>query len=304
MQVTLFIISGLVGLLGGFVLSKADADSWRNRRVFIWTRVATALLISVLFSFIAGAELLAAAGVFLVCAVYLSFKHDPEFSTTKAQEALLVTTLLAAAVGDIFWQLIKKVSSPNPAEPPKSTRRPLATRADFSQKSPAPQKQDAAPAAPKAAFVSGTGMSEQEVLQKLLLEIGRLQKWTARPEAERATLVQLSSDVKKTETALNEAVLQLKNGTVDWRQICEHVEGLKQHQLPDELSKSLDALVAERAGKVEDTRKTVGEVSAKLRDTTGELKQQLEKPVLSPEELIDSANTALRAADELSAAKR
>lgn len=298
MQFLLFIAGALAGGLGTYFLRKEDPSAWRQRRAQVWGKVAVGLLLSFVLSYLLGAELLIAAAIVIVYATYASFKYDTENSVATAERSIAVTELLSSAIVNAAARQLRNlglIAEKQPVKPRASVARPVAT---------APASGDQNKATELKADPASPGLSEEAALQQLLVEIGRLQQWTARPEAERATLVQLAADVRNTETVLNAAVLQLKNGTVDWHKICGHVEGLKQHDLPEDLARSLDALVADRAGKLDETRKTVGEVSGKLRGSTGELKQHLDKPVQSPEELIDAANNAIRAAEELSAGKR
>lgn len=304
MSLWLSIFSILAGSAAGFAFCAKQASIWLQQRNLTWAMTAIAVLITVVASFIFGAELLLAGVAFLGFTVYGSFKNDPEFSVTVTKNSVEIGKMFVSIARDAATPLLKKLpigggSTIAPMIP--APRRP-ATPAPAPVATPKPQaapKQDA-PQAPAVTSVRG----EEEVLQELLVEIGRLQQWTARPEAERASLSQLSADVRNTEAALNEAVLQLRTGTVNWNKICEHVDGLKQHDLPETLAQSLDSLVSERAGKLDETRKTVGEVSDKLRQSSGHLKAELEKPVLSPEDVIDSANEAIEAADAISADAR
>jgi hypothetical protein len=145
-----------------------------------------------------------------------------------------------------------------------------------------------------------TSVSEQELLQALVVKIAQLQQWAARPESDRVAVAELTSQARKLEEALNEAVLKLDTGTTNWKEICSHIEGLSRHQLPSELSSALDALVQQRKDQLVDTRTDVADLSDKLRTTTGELKQKLATPVLSPEEVISSADVTLQSAEEVS----
>lgn len=295
------IFSILAGLAAGYAFSTKQAATWCAQRQLVWAISAIAVLSTIVASFIFGAEILLAGVAFLGVTVYGSFKNDAEFSQSTTKNSIEIGRLFVGFAREQTNALINKVAGRTVPRAPVVTARspaaPVSTPVAVVSPTPAP-KQDV----PQAPVVMERG--EEELLQELLVEIGRLQQWTARPEAERTALSQLSADVRNTEAALNEAVLQLKTGTVNWNKIVEHVTGLKQHDLPETLSQSLDSLVAERAGKLDETRKTVGEVSGKLRDSSTQLKAQLEKPVLSPEAVIDSANHAIEAADAISADAR
>jgi hypothetical protein len=295
------IFSILVGLAAGYAFTTKQASIWIAQRNLVWAMTAIAVLSTIVGGFIFGAEIMLAGVAFLGVTVYGSFKNDAVFSGLATKNSVEIGRLFVGFAREEGNKLINRLVDRTMVRKPDVVTEPRRP-ASAPVSAPAPQaapKQDA-PVAPVATIERG----EEEVLQELLVEIGRLQQWTARPEAERASLSQLSADVRNTEAALNEAVLQLKTGTVNWNKIVEHVDGLKQHDLPETLTQSLDSLVAERAGKLEDTRKTVGEVSDKLRQSSGQLKAELDKPVLSPEDVIDSANEAIEAADAISADAR
>lgn len=298
------IFSILAGLGAGFAFCTKQAATWRQQRTLTWAMAAIVVLVCTVASFVFGAQLMLAAVAFLAFTVYGAFKNDAEFSATLTKDGIETGKFFVGVAREAATPLLKKIGIAGSARPVVTTApvRPTASPAPVSTApTPAvqPAPQVAAPAAP-----AKMELSEEEVLQQLLVEIGRLQQWTARPEAERTALVQLSADVRNTKDALNEAVEQLRTGTVNWNKICEHVAGLKQHDLPETLSQSLDALVSERAGKLDETRKTVDDVSGKLRQSSGQLKAKLETPVLSPEDVIEAANDAIETADAVTAEAR
>ncbi|MBX9573842.1 MAG: hypothetical protein K2X77_33405 [Candidatus Obscuribacterales bacterium] len=301
------IFSILAGLGAGFAFCTKQAATWRQQRTLTWAMAAIVVLVCTVASFIFGGELMLAAVAFLAFTVYGSFKNDAEYSRALAKDSIETGKSFVGVAREAAIPLLAKLRFRTSSIPVRTTvSHPAIVPARKAPVSPAPAPvvqaepmQEPAPAAP-----AKTELSEEEVLQQLLVEIGRLQQWTARPEAERTALVHLSADVRSTEAALNEAVLQLRTGTVNWNKICEHVAGLKQHDLPETLSQSLDALVSERAGKLDETRKTVDDVSGKLRQSSGELKAKLETPVLSPEDVIEAANDAIETADAVTAEAR
>lgn len=145
-----------------------------------------------------------------------------------------------------------------------------------------------------------TSYSEEQLLQQLVVKVAQLQQWASRSESDREAVAELTKQARLLEEALFEAVQKLDTGTTDWKEICRHIEGLSRHQLPTELTNALDDLVKQRAGKLDDTRTDVAQLSNQLRATAGELKQKLAAPVLSPEEVISTADAALKSAEEVS----
>lgn len=293
--VSLFIVGPLLGAIAVAPLALAQDWKWREKRALLWAGVGAEVLALLVASSIFGLATLPLSIPVLLCgASYLAYKNDPFFAnlagkackrSLAALEVLVFGSPEDAHCGDSCEDFAQPAPAARPAETQAAKVRPATQEVPVPAICPMPRKP----------------LSEQEVLEQLLREVARLQQWAARPEAERVALAQLTEQARSTESALNAAVEQLKTGTINWKDICAHIEGLKRHQLPAELSNSLDGLVAERAEKLDDTRHHVGDLSQQLRSTTGELKKKLDKPVLSPEQVINSADEALRAADAVSA---
>ena len=144
-----------------------------------------------------------------------------------------------------------------------------------------------------------TSYNEEQLLQQLVTKVGQLQQWAARPEADRKAVAELTKQARELEEALFAAVRTLDTGTTDWKDICTHIEALSRHQLPAELSSALNELAKQRAGKLDDTRTDVAQLSNQLRSTANELKEKISTPVLSPEEVIETADAALLSAQQI-----
>ncbi|MBX9685093.1 MAG: hypothetical protein K2X27_00250, partial [Candidatus Obscuribacterales bacterium] len=215
---SLFLLGPLLGLVSVAVLSCVPRYKWQQQRFVSWSCVAgTVLAQFVLSSLLGTAALLTAVPVVLAYAAYVASKNDPSFERGfgKARSrgfAAAKVLLFGAPKADEPADDEAQFNAADFVKPQSQTAAP---------KPEAPaggkawwQKNDAEPQ-PVICPMPVKPLTEQQLLEALLQEVGRLQSWAARPEAERIAVAELTSQARDTETALNDAVKQLQNGTVN-----------------------------------------------------------------------------------------
>lgn len=141
--------------------------------------------------------------------------------------------------------------------------------------------------------------TEAQVIQGLLVQMQKLQQAYLRPDSERQALQELVAATQRTEQSLREAVEQLKTGSVNWQDIKGHVDGLKQHELPAEVSVALEALLAQRASALQAGDASRKELTQQLLEKRDALAALQQKPLVTPEEAISGADQALAEAAEV-----
>lgn len=136
-------------------------------------------------------------------------------------------------------------------------------------------------------------------------EVDALAEWVSLPEADRKERVRLIGSIGTTADTLTGQADELRRQRAERDEIALHAEGLKRHQIPQDLTAKLDETVATRNEAVEQRQQSVDQTSGALVSLTGELEAHRAKPrptLPSVDEVIAQARAAeLEAQQVLSA---
>jgi len=316
----LFIVGPLIGLTGAAPLRFQRQSKWRKQRMLMWGIAAGETLALVLFgTFVSSSCVVFAIPLVLGFASFLAYREDEGFRTlarAAGRRSLLAGKVLV--FGGQKTDRDENNGQPDlpaeffagdhaPRQEPAPAAAPLTLDDDVPLpvvKTPAPVVEERPPlvekSRPTVRSKPTIRPTEQQILEGLLRHVDRLMRDYARPESERVAEHELKAEASAAKLALTVAVEKVQTGTVDWTEICSLVSKLERLNIPAEILRALDRLIAERGSEVADGHATVRDLSSKLRDTRGKLDELAKAPVLTAEEVIASADEALAAADRVS----
>ncbi len=265
--------------------------TFRANKLASWATIGVEVALLLLISPLLGYALtLSTIGSLLLLATFSACAEDGDFRHRVWSSLNLIWDLVALRIERLRGTKSgARFSAPVVKETPRASCSSRSVSVPSAATAPAPRR------------VAVTRDPDAELLNELLGQVQKLQRWTVRPDAEKKQITELVAATAAAEAALRTAAGQLKDGTVDWNGITAHVTALKGHNLPAEVSATLDKLVADRAAAVAAKRGELGGLAGTLDGSRSALDALVTKPQLSPEEALAAAQTALNEAAELTA---